>query len=146
MDSIQELELVDDRFPAIYTGEKANTLRWQEGDIEPGYLIFYATNNHHWKTLVWVTNVKSTPMDEISYIYDMTPEELHKAMQRHYPDIKIDSDVVFVEHLSPQEIKLALADEIKSTLKSQLKLKEYIKTNIYESKHATNNFTNSPFC
>lgn len=101
--AIQKLELVDDRFPAIFTGEKTNTLRWREGDIKPGYLVFYASNNPKWKTLVWVTNVDTTPMDKIAHVYDVTPEELHKAMLRHYPDIQIDSEVVFVEHLTPQQ-------------------------------------------
>lgn len=101
--TIQKLELVDDRFPAIFTGKKTNTLRWQEGDIKLGYLVFYASNNPKWKTLVWVINVNFIPMDKIAYVYDMTPEDLHKAMLRHYPDIKIDSEVVFVEHLAPQQ-------------------------------------------
>lgn len=40
-------------------------------------------------------------MNEMAPLYDMTPEELHKSMQRHYPDIEIDSPVTLVEHLTP---------------------------------------------
>lgn len=98
---MQKLELVDDRFPDMVNGQKTNTLRWKEGEVKEGYLLFYATKNPSWKALVWVTNVRNIPMDQIAYVYDMSPQELHKAMLRHYPDINIDSNVSYIEYLSP---------------------------------------------
>lgn len=104
-DDIQKLELADDLFPALMRGEKTNTLRWQEGPVQTGYLLFYATHNPDWRAVVWVTGVQACPMNEIAPFYTMSPEELHKAMLRHYPDIEINSDILFIEHLSPEKTR-----------------------------------------
>lgn len=101
--AIQRLELVDSRFPALFTGEKRDTVRWNEGCIELGYLLYYASVNSKWKTLVWVTATRNIPLNELAEHYKQTPEELLGAMQRHYPHIQIDTEVLFVEHLTPQE-------------------------------------------
>lgn len=100
---MQRLELVDDKFPDLLKGIKTNTLRWCEGEIKTGYLVFYATNNADQKALVWVTHVQNTPMNKIAYKYDMGGKELYAAMLRHYPNIQIDSEVSYIEYLSPLE-------------------------------------------
>lgn len=73
----------------------------ERGEIRPGYLLYYSYDNPAWKALVWVTGCRDAPMNEMAPLYDMTPEELHKSMQRHYPYIEIDSPVTLVEHLTP---------------------------------------------
>jgi hypothetical protein len=103
MAEIQTLELVDDRFPALFTGEKINTVRWNEGDIKEGYLLYYASKNPKWRTLVWVTKSQRIPMNKIAHLYGMTPDELCSVMQRHYPGIKQDTVILFIEHLTPQQ-------------------------------------------
>ncbi len=103
---LQTLELSDVLFPSLLRGEKNNTLRWNEGDIKEGYLIFYATTNPEYKALVWVTNVQNYLMPNIAPYYKMSAEELHISMLKHYPDIKIDSEVARITYLSPRETNL----------------------------------------
>ncbi|NCC21006.1 MAG: ASCH domain-containing protein [Alphaproteobacteria bacterium] len=100
---IQTLELADSLFPQVLAGEKTRTLRWREGEIRPGYLLYTSFDNPAWKALVWVTGCRDAPMNEMAPLYDMSPEDLHKSMQRHYPDIEIDSPVTLVEHLTPRQ-------------------------------------------
>jgi hypothetical protein len=99
----QRLELVDRRFPALFTGEKRETIRWNEGDIVPGYLLYTASKNDAWKTVVWVTSVRRCLLGSLTGYYKSEPAELLASMQRHYPAIALDTDVLFVEHLTPQE-------------------------------------------
>lgn len=100
-EQIQTLELADSLFPQLLAGEKTRTLRWREGDVRPGYLLYYSYDNPAWKVLVWVTGCREAPMSEMAPLYDMSPESLHKAMSRHYSEIEIDSPVTLVEHLTP---------------------------------------------
>lgn len=102
---IQRLELVDRRFPALLSGEKRDTIRWNEGHIEPGYLIYYASDNSRWKTMVWVTATRYTTLASLAPVAAQAPEELLAVMRRHYPNIELDTEVLFVEHLSPQETR-----------------------------------------
>lgn len=103
MEGLQKLELVDRLFPDLLDGKKINTLRWREGDINPGYLLYYASSNPALQALVWVTKVERLPLSEAAPFYNMTPQELLVSMRKHYPDIRIDDEVMLVHHLSPQE-------------------------------------------
>lgn len=103
--AVQTLELLDDFFPALFKGEKTNTLRWNEGDVVPGYLLFYASRNPGWKALVWVTGTRQCSLDAIASVYHMSAQELHTAMLKHYPAIRPDSEVLFIEYLPPLETK-----------------------------------------
>lgn len=104
--NIQKLELVDVLFPFLLSGEKKNTLRWNEGEIETGFLIFYATHDPKLKSLVWVTDVQYHIMQDIAHFYNMSAEQLYASMIKHYPKIKIDSKVAYIKFLSPQETQL----------------------------------------
>lgn len=100
---MQKLELVDDLFENMLKGIKTNTLRWKEAEIQKGYLIFYASNNLSWKSLVWVQEIEKLPLNQSAHLYDMSAQELHKAMLRHYPDILFDSEVSYIKFLSPKD-------------------------------------------
>jgi len=95
--NIQFLELADDLFPKILNGEKTNTLRWNEGNIKEGYLTFYKTSNPSVKCNVLVSSIETAPMKDFAHKYNMSSQDLHFEMLRHYPDIKIDSEVSFIE-------------------------------------------------
>jgi hypothetical protein len=103
MEEIQKLNLADRFFPSLLAGKKTNTLRWQETAIKKGYLLFVSSKNPRWRSLVWVTEIRHARMNEFAPFYNMTPEELQISMQKHYPDIKIDTEVSLVEHLTPQQ-------------------------------------------
>lgn len=99
----QRLELHDDFFPNVESGQKLNTLRWNEGGIVEGYLEFYGTENPELKSLVFVTNTKTAPLSSFSDFYNTTPEALHSSMLKHYKNIKIDSEATLIKYLSPKE-------------------------------------------
>ena len=103
MEKIQRLELVDHLFPALFSGDKIATLRWGEGDIEAGYLLYHATHNEDWKVLVWVTKVERGSLRYFAPFYQQTPEELCQSMRIHYPLIEIDSEVALIHHFTPHQ-------------------------------------------
>lgn len=103
MSTIQKLELAKDLFPKMISGAKTNTLRWNEGIIEEGFLLFYAENNINLSATVWVNRVTTSSMKNFACKYNMSAKALHSSMLRHYPDIKIDSIVSFIEYLSPEK-------------------------------------------
>ena len=49
---MQKLELLDEFFPALMSGIKTNTLRWREGNIKKGYLLFYESKDPDLKAIV----------------------------------------------------------------------------------------------
>ncbi len=103
MEKIQKLELVDHLFPALFSGDKIATLRWKEGEIEEGYLLYHATHNEDWKVLVWVTKVEKALLSAVAPLYKQTPEELCQNMRIYYPSIEIDSEIVMIHHLTPHQ-------------------------------------------
>jgi hypothetical protein len=103
MDELQKLELVDRLFPALFTGEKVSTLRWREGEVAEGYLLYCASNNPKWKALVWVTGTEKKPLRAFASFCNQTPDELLAAMRTHYPEITLEDDVLLVHHLTPYD-------------------------------------------
>lgn len=105
MKNIQKLELADIFFPDLLSGNKTRTLRWNEHQIKKGFLIFYTNISPPKTACVWVTSVKDMKLQDSAPLYNMTPKELHESMLAHYPDIKENSMVSYIEYLSPTETK-----------------------------------------
>ena len=83
MTNIQTLELVDRRWAALLSGEKTDTIRW---------------------------NVRAMKMHDVPNEPDKM--DFLKRMQAHYPMITLDTEILFIEHLSVEETKARYADLI----------------------------------
>lgn len=118
MKNIQKLELADSLFPELLAEQKTKTLRWEDNEIKPGYMLYYSYDNPQWQALVWVTDVQKAPLSEFSSSYDFTPEELHQQMLRHYTDIPIDASCFLVKHLTPEQTakQYGIPKELEGTL------------------------------
>lgn len=117
---IQKLELVDRRFDALVEGEKTSTVRLDEGRIEKGFMLYYSSSRTR-HAVVMVTDVDDVPLGKVGNIVgfdDHTPdnETMLAQMQRHYPDITLDTKVMLVQHLSVAETKERYGDEVAEIL------------------------------
>jgi len=107
--TVQTLRLVDRRFPGLLRGEKTDTIRLNEGDIEPGFLRYESLSQDQ-HTVVYVTSVERLPLREVAGRtrddpVQPTPEQMLERMLVYYPDITLDTVVLYVEHLTPQETR-----------------------------------------
>lgn len=100
---MQELELLDRFFPDVFDGVKRRTLRWGDGEIAEGFLLFRASRSPDLKTLVWVTSVEKHSFETAAPLYQMTVSELLASMKTHYPAIDGTAELQLVNHLSPKE-------------------------------------------
>ncbi|MDT0353059.1 ASCH domain-containing protein [Pseudonocardia charpentierae] len=101
---------MDSRFPALLRGEKTDTIRLDEGDIEPGFLCYVNWPFEDQRVVVYVTSVEYLPLREVAGrtrddVEQPTPEELLDRMRVYYPQITLDTVVLYVEHLTPEETR-----------------------------------------
>ena len=104
--NIQALELVDGYFPDLFAGKKRATWRYQEQPIETGFLVFEASRDPGLLALVWAEAVDYVPLADVGTVLEnetSSPAELLSRMQKHYPDIKLTSEIMIVRHRSPSE-------------------------------------------
>ena len=106
----QWLHLVERRWPALVNGEKTSTLRLNEGFIHKGFLVYKDCPKEQWAEVVYVTHVDG--FDE--HTPDM--ETALKQMRVHYPDITLDTPILFAQHLSVPETKVKYSEEVKKIL------------------------------
>lgn len=106
---LQRLELADDLFPDVISGKKTDTLRWNEGDIELGYLEFYSESNIGKRATVLVTGLRKGTLESFAKHYRTTIDLLVLSMKKHYPDIKATDKVTLVEFMSPAETEALTA-------------------------------------
>jgi hypothetical protein len=99
----QRLELPDSLFPDLMRGAKTDTLRWNEGKIELGYLEFFSAKNPDLTALVIVTGTRKGSMADFAKSNKMTVDQFMATMQKHYPDIKPDAKITQIEFMSPKE-------------------------------------------
>lgn len=121
---IQKLELVDEQFPALLRGEKTDTIRLNEGDIKPGFLLFYSSSGKE-RAVVWVTEINYMPLRNVGKKVGYTKrtpddETCLRHMKKHYPDITLDTEILLVEYLSPSETKEKYFEEVKKILKDAI--------------------------
>lgn len=103
--NIQKLKLVDRRFPALMAGEKTDTIRWNEGVVETGLLLYEGCDDLSLQTTVWVTDVLFIPLRKVSEEVGSgeSLEYILSSIRVHYPDITLDTEIMLVKHLTPAE-------------------------------------------
>lgn len=116
-DPVQMLELVDERWNALISGKKLDTIRFEETRIDRGFLIFRNCSNFENYCIVYVTDTVDIPLrDVLKYTKDVVrkPNEaaLLETMRTHYPNIELDTKIQYIQHLSPDETRLRFPDEI----------------------------------
>jgi len=109
------LELVDRRWDALLSGEKLDTLRWNEGDVQAPCFITYKNCSFPDKTaVVYAYSSSYMPLREVPDEPDK--DELLTSMRRHYPTITLDTEILYVEHLSVAETAEKYPNEVKQLL------------------------------
>lgn len=61
-----QLTLVPRLMPAVRSGEKTSTIRWQEGDITMGPLRLVNQQDDTDAIIVWVTQVETLRLSEVA--------------------------------------------------------------------------------
>lgn len=118
----QWLHLVERRWPALLSGEKVSTFRLNEGFIHRGFLVYKDCPKEQWREVVYVKKVYYVPLRqamEIDGFDDHTPnmETALKQMKVHYPDITLDTPILFAQHLGVPETLAKYPQEVKQILK-----------------------------
>lgn len=118
---MQKLDLVEGRWGALMAGEKLDTVRWNEGTFEPGFLVYELFPSRRHKTVVYVTAVRKLRLEDVllhtaDVIRKPDADTLLMRMQVHYPDITLDTPVDYIQHLSPTETASKYPTEVTSIL------------------------------
>lgn len=117
----QWLHLVEKRWPALLNGEKTSTFRLNEGFIHKGFLVYKDCPKEQWAEVVYVTRVYYVPLrqaNEIDGYDEHTPdmETALKQMQAHYPEITLDTPILFAQHLGVPETKKLYPNQVEEIL------------------------------
>ena len=118
----QWLHLVEKRWPAaLLNGEKTSTFRLNEGFIHKGFLVYKDCPKEQWAEVVYVTRVYYLPLrqaNEIDGYDEHTPdmETALKQMQAHYPEITLDTPILFAQHLGVPETKKLYPNQVEEIL------------------------------
>lgn len=104
---MQQLTLVPRLMPAVRSGEKTSTIRWQEGDITTGPLRLVNQHDETDAVIVWVKQVDTLRLSEVAATLgkqeEWPDEVLLEGMREHYPEIRLSSEVQLITHLTPAE-------------------------------------------
>ena len=117
----QWLHLIEQRWPALLNGEKTSTFRLNEGFIHKGFLVYKDCPKEQWASVVYVTTVYCVPLRQaidIDGFDEHTPntETALKQMRAHYPDITLETPIIFAQHLGAPETKQRYPQEVKKIL------------------------------
>ncbi len=117
----QWLHLIERRWPALLAGEKTSTFRLNEGFVHKGFLVYKDYPHEKCAEVVYVTQVYYIPLCqaiEIDGFDDHTPDEATalKQMRAHYPDITLETPILFAQHLSVPETKAKYAAQVQKIL------------------------------
>ena len=117
----QWLHLVERRWPALLNGEKTSTFRLNEGFVHKGFLVYKDCPKEQWAEVVYVTHVYYVPLRqalEIDGFDEHTPdmETALKQMRVHYPDITLDTPILFAQHLGVPETKKLYPNQVEEIL------------------------------
>ena len=105
----------------MLNGEKTSTFRLNEGFVHKGFLVYKDCPKEQWAEVVYVTHVYYVPLRqalEIDGFDEHTPdmETALKQMRVHYPDITLDTPILFAQHLGVPETNKLYPNEVKEIL------------------------------
>ncbi len=118
----QMLELVARRWDDLLQGRKLDTIRLNEGRIEPGFMVYEVVPERDQHCVVYVTDTMDIPLREV-LLHTLDTErkpnetELLNKMREHYPDIELDTVVHYVKHLSVEQTLEKYPREVAEILK-----------------------------
>ena len=118
----QWLHLVERRWPALVNGEKTSTLRFNEGFVHKGFLVYKDCPKEQWTEVVYVTRVYYVPLRqalEIDGFDEHTPdiETGLRQMRAFYPNITLETPLLLAQHLGAPETKQKYPQEVAKILK-----------------------------
>ena len=113
----QWLYLADRHWPRLVRGSKTDTIRLNEPPVAPGFLVYVGIPTESERAAVLVTDVHHIPLrDVLRYERgpEITPDEatLLEHLRAHYPEIELDTEIEFVQHLSLPETLAKYPDEV----------------------------------
>jgi hypothetical protein len=98
-DEFQSLRVVGRLFPDIVRGRKKSTIRWREGPVVPGPLVFVSDDDPSSTVLVTVTRCSDMALSQVASFVGRSEEwpdpVMLAGMREHYPEIQL-SDIVQV--------------------------------------------------
>ena len=125
-DEPQWLHLVERRWSALLNGEKTSTFRLNEGFVHKGFLLYKDFPKEQFKEVVYVTDVYYVPLKQALEMdgFDARTPDVETGIQQikaHYPDITLETPLLFVKHLSVSETMEKYAQEVDLFLKGEFK-------------------------
>ncbi|MEH6633353.1 MAG: ASCH domain-containing protein [Halopseudomonas aestusnigri] len=104
---MQKLEVVARLFPRILSGEKTSSIRWRELQIMPGRMAYVNEDDPNQTVVVCVTKCTDMPLSDVATYLGREsewPDQIMlEGMQEHYPEIKLNSIIQLIEHLTPEQ-------------------------------------------
>ena len=109
------------RWAALLNGEKTSTFRLNEGFIHKGFLVYKDCPKEQWTEVVYVTRVYYVPLKQALEIdgFDNHTPDIKTGLQQmraFYPEITLDTPILFAQHLSAPETKQKYPQEVKRIL------------------------------
>ncbi|THB84350.1 ASCH domain-containing protein [Pantoea allii] len=112
---MQQLTLVPRLVPDVRSGAKTSTIRWQESDIVTGPLKLVNEQDAADAVIVWVTRIETLRLNEVAARLGKEAEwpdaALLEGMREHYPEIRLNSEVQLITHLTPAETQQKLTEQ-----------------------------------
>tara|TARA_Y100000590_G_scaffold240758_1_gene270773 strand:- start:520 stop:843 length:324 start_codon:yes stop_codon:yes gene_type:complete len=101
---IYKLKLVNRRWDALLNGEKLDTIRLKEGKVRTPCFIEYENCDYpEKKAIVYAYSSEYILLKDVPN--EPNKEDFLNRMKRHYPDITLNTEILFIEHLSVDETK-----------------------------------------
>jgi len=111
---MQNLEVVERLFPLVVAGEKTSTIRFREQQIQVGPMVYWCEGDSEKTVTVWVKRCTDMPLYEAAAFLgkaeEWPDEVMLEGMREHYLDIQLSDIVQVVEHETPRESLLHLAE------------------------------------
>jgi len=99
-----KLQLVNRRWDALLKGEKLDTIRFNEGDVKAPCFIEYENCDYpDKKAIVYAYSSQYILLRDVPN--ETNKEDFLHRMKMHYPDITLDTEILFIEHISVEETK-----------------------------------------
>lgn len=120
--TVNFIGLRDARWDALMSGRKVDTIRLHSSNISEGFMIYRRSPANDEHAVVWVTRAQRVPLSSVPALSRDTgrrsdPDELLLRLRQIYPDITLDSDVDFIEHLTPEETAVKYPEGVSDILR-----------------------------